>query len=289
MRLKAIDICAGAGGWALAARGLPIDIIAAVDWEADCCATYAYNHPDVKVIKTDVLSHDFSQYKGVDIILGSIPCEEISVARTNKPPTSEQMLKWYKLLDSVLALIEIIEPQYWCLENVQQMKKHLPPLTPYVILDSSKWCAQRRIRIFVGTFPLPQPSSDGAQNLSDSLLPGPYLIQPKTLECKKISRRQWYEKGFKRVLNIAKKAPTITNLGSRHSRGFCITMPDGRERSLQFIEAAKLQGFPDDYVFVSSQSRAWKMVAQAIQINLGRAILESIVKHSEKLYEKDKA
>lgn len=278
MRLTAIDICAGAGGWAVAARGLPIDIVAAVDWAEDCCSTYTYNHPGVRVVEDDVLSHNFSQYKDVDLFLGSIPCEEISVARTHMPPTNEQMAKWYKLLDTVLDAVELIKPKYWCLENVQQMKKYLPPLTPYVILDSSQWCGQKRKRIFVGKFPLPQPSSNGHENLSDYLLPGPYIIQAKTLESTKLSRRQWYGKGCKRMLDIKVKAPTITDFGSRHSRGFCIKMRDSRERTLQFTEAAKLQGFPDDYVFVSSQTRAWKMVAQAIQINLGRAILESIVK-----------
>ena len=113
--------------------------------------------------------------------------------------------------------------------------------------------------------------------LESCLLPGPYLIQVKTLACDKISRRQWYEKGHKRLLDTLRPSPTITDFGSRHSRGFCIRMADGRERALQFCEAAKLQGFPEDYVFVSSQSRAWKMVAQAIQIDLGRAILKGIV------------
>lgn len=289
MRLKAIDICAGAGGWAIAARGLPINIIAAIDWDEDCCATYSYNHPNIKVIKDNVLSHNFEQYKGIDIFLGSIPCEEISVARQNKPTTNKQMEKWHTLLDTVLDAVEITEPKYWCLENVQQMKKHLPPLTPYMILDSSQWCAQKRKRIFVGQFPLPKNSENGDVNLKDCLLPGPYTIKKRTLTCTKISRRQWYTNGYKRVLDTQSKAPTITDFGSRHSRGFCITMPDGRERALQFTEAAKLQGFPDDYVFVSSLTRAWKMVAQAIQINLGRAILEAIVKHSERANEKEKA
>ncbi len=37
--LLAIDICGGAGGWAIAARGLPIKIVAAIDHAEDCCAT----------------------------------------------------------------------------------------------------------------------------------------------------------------------------------------------------------------------------------------------------------
>ena len=279
-KLRAIDICGGAGGWAIAAKGLPIEIVAAIDFAEDCCATYRYNHPGVDVIRDDVRNHDFSNYESIDLVLGSVPCEEISVARTNKPSSPEAMADWWKLLDKVLEAVETIGPQFWCLENVQQMKKHLPPMTPWVILDSTHWSAQKRKRIFVGNFPLPAPNGDAPKSLQSSLLPGPYLVQARTLECHKIRRRQWYEKGFKRLLNTEKPSPTITDFGSRHSRGFCIRLADGRERALQFCEAAKLQGFPEDYIFVASQSRAWKMVAQAIQIDLGRAILQGIVGHS---------
>jgi site-specific DNA-cytosine methylase len=43
---------------------------------------------------------------------------------------------------------------------------------------------------------------------------------------------------------------------------------------------ASLQGFPDDYVFVTNSSarRALKMIAQAIPIYVGRAILKAICK-----------
>lgn len=281
MTLKAIDICAGAGGWAIAARGLPIEIVAAIDFAGDCCATYQYNHPEVNVIQEEVRDHDFTKYESIDLILGSVPCEEISVARMNNPPSAEAMCDWWKLLDKVFEAVEAIKPRYWCIENVPQMKKHLPIMTPWVILDSSYWSAQKRQRIFVGNFPLPDKNGDRSKSLSSCLLPGPYLIQANTLACHKISRGQWYEKGTKRIIYLDKPSPTITDFGSRHSRGFCIRLPDGRERSLQFCEAAKLQGFPEDYVFVSSQTRAWKMVAQAIQIDLGRAILKRIVKEED--------
>ena len=48
-------------------------------------------------------------------------------------------------------------------------------------------------------------------------------------------------------------------------------------RVLEWQEAAALQGFPPDYIFAASWSRAWKMVAQAIPVQVGRAILQATV------------
>jgi site-specific DNA-cytosine methylase len=276
MELTAIDICGGAGGWAIAARGLPIRIIATIDRAEDCCATYHYNHPQVEVICADLLNIEPTRFAGVDVVLGAVPCEEISVARHGCGILKNSDLHdWHTLLDGSLACVEKIGPRFWCLENVQQMRRHLPPLTPYVIMHAAEFSGQARTRIFVGKFPTVRPLGDNT-TLSDYLLPGPYTISPKTLAATRISHRQWYEKDTKRLLRLDRKSPTITDFGSRHSRGFCVAMEDGRERTLQFTEAAAIQGFPSNYVFVCSLSRAWKMVAQAIPISLGRAILRAM-------------
>lgn len=53
-RIKAIDLCAGAGGWGCAARGLPIDIVLAVDLWPVACKTYELNHPSTRVLCGDL-------------------------------------------------------------------------------------------------------------------------------------------------------------------------------------------------------------------------------------------
>ena len=43
-RLNAIDLCCGAGGWACAARDLPVRFVAVADLAADCLETWQLNH-----------------------------------------------------------------------------------------------------------------------------------------------------------------------------------------------------------------------------------------------------
>ena len=54
--LRAIDLCSGAGGWACAARGLPIHIELAVDFWPVACRTYQLNHPETRVLCADLRS-----------------------------------------------------------------------------------------------------------------------------------------------------------------------------------------------------------------------------------------
>jgi len=279
--LTALDLCCGAGGWECAARGLPIRFRAAIDWEQDCCLTTKYNHPEAPVVCGDVTRLPIgAAVRAVDVVLGAIPCEEISVARNNVPLSEAALAKWHELLDGMLALIAEIKPRWWVIENVIQMRKHLPIFTPQVVLDSAYWSGQRRRRMFIGEFPLPRRGE--ARTLGDYLVPGPHTVTAETLRAKELVRRQWYGPGEKRVLESGLPAPVVASAGGRHTRGYTVRAPDGRERALSFTEAARLQGFPEDYIFVASAGRAWEMVGQAIQIDLGRAILESIVEESKR-------
>src|SRR4051812_23050349 len=42
--IRAVDLCCGAGGWACAARGLPIEWVAVADRSSDCLSTWRLNH-----------------------------------------------------------------------------------------------------------------------------------------------------------------------------------------------------------------------------------------------------
>lgn len=268
----------------MAARGLPIQIVAAFDFAKDCCDTYAYNHPGTDVRCIDIRQADFSPYKGIiDLVLGSLPCEEITCAWNigrNSRKNRERVRSWKLLMQSVLVAVESIRPRWWCIEDVIQLRKYLPPGTPWMVLDAAYWSAQSRKRLYAGRFPAPIPPSENGMKLLSCVRPGPYILPKRITECRTVSSRQWYARDVKRVIRAESKSPCITDFGSRHSRGFVIRLADGRERILQFTEACTLQGFPADYIFVASQTRAWKMVAQAIPIQVGHAILEAICKEA---------
>ena len=285
--LRAIDLCAGAGGWACAARGLPVDIVAAIDLWEPACRTYKHNHPPTAVVCGDlrddrvrrqVLSlHTTYRF---DCVLGAIPCEWLSIRRikAHNPVTDEELARERSTLRSVLQLVDEIGPAYWCLEDVKGLAKELPPDVPWLELDSGRFSAQRRKRIYVGRFPAPILNGSDLK-LRDALRPGPYRIGRRAADNQIVSSRQFCP-GKTLAMSAEAKSLTVCSWSSRRDAEVVIldpTIPGGR-RQIEWQEGAALQGFPADYIFYGSPTDVWKMIGQAIQIHTGRAILKAIAR-----------
>ena len=290
--IRAIDLCCGAGGWACAARGLPIQITHAFDLAADCCQTCRLNHPGVEVIEGDLLDPAIAAriraMKGrVDLVLGGIPCESISIYRNGWNPATRtsdaEMARFRALLDAILGLTAWLNPGSWVLEDVVGLVKELPPMTPFRILDAAHWSGQTRKRIYVGNFPKPYSKTD-KRVLADYLRPGPYRVGTR-LYGRTPATHSAFKADLFRAIEPGRKAPTIAGWISSRRDAECGIMDPrlpGGKRQLEWQEAALLQGFPDDYLFYGSPSRVHKMIGQAIQIDLGRAILEAICREAER-------
>lgn len=285
--LCAIDLCCGAGGWACAARQLPIRVELAVDVWLTACKTYELNHPSTRVLCGDLrkpeVSHavtDFALANKVDLVVGGIPCEWLSVYRSLEKVKPHELDAQRATLDAVLELVQAIAPPYWCLEDVTGLINELPILTPYQVIRSERYSPQRRKRVYVGSFPAPE-APRCPKLLRDAVLPGPYRIGPRAFERNPVRRRS-----FTRTETLAaeldRKAPTVLAVGSRRDAELVVvdfTLPGGK-RQLEWQEAAILQGFPRDYLFFGSPSDVAKMIGRAIQIDTGRAILGAIARHA---------
>ncbi|HZL38009.1 MAG TPA: DNA cytosine methyltransferase [Tepidisphaeraceae bacterium] len=280
--LRAIDLCCGAGGWACAARGLPIRVELAVDLWPAAARTYALNHPETEVIVGDVRDPAIqdrveSAAVGVDLIVGGIPCEWLSSYRTLNPVKRPERDSERATLDAVLGLVRRIGPRFWCLEDVKGIVRELPILTPWQEVNSRGFSAQRRKRVFVGDFPV-IAAGDDHRVLADCLRRGPFRIGRRSAH-----RNPVVQRSFTKTESLAaypdRKAPTMAGLCSRRDAELLVVDPAiaGGKRQLEWQEAARLQGFPDDYVFFGSPTDVGLMVARAVQIDTGRAILERIV------------
>ena len=272
--LRAIDVCSGGGGWAVAARGLPIEIVAAFDCVEECLATYAENHPGVHCELCDVVEHDFSEWSGeVDLVLGGIPCELISQARANRAPKEEDLAGLRVLIDKCLAIPVAIGAAYWCYEDVPGLQHHLPLMTSHFFLDSAEFSPQRRKRIYVGNLPKPAGRGD-TRTLRDCVLPGPYR-RSLQLKDREPCRSHVYSGGKFYPWMLDEKSPTVLSQNSRHDNYAAIEIGDNW-RQVEWKESALLQGFPRDYVFIGSPTSVHQQIGQAVQIDTARAILEAL-------------
>lgn len=282
--LGAIDLCGGAGGWACAARGLPIQMLAAVDMWPPACRTYEINHPGTQIICGDLREAELQKtliekFAGrVDLIVGGVPCEWLTRYRSLRQVNAVERASERATLDSVLALVKALAPRYWCLEDVEGLIAELPILTPYVKINSAAYSPQRRKRVYVGQFPSPSPGRS-KRTLRHAIRPGPYRIGSMSFQRTPVISRT-FNRGTVLAAHLDRKAPTVCDYGSRRDGELVLVDPSlpGGKRQLEWQEGAALQGFPSHYLFYGCPGDVSRMVARAIQIDTGRAILKAIVR-----------
>lgn len=283
--LLAIDLCAGAGGWSVAARGLPIDVALAVEFWPPAAKTYEINHPRTTVWTADVRDPEVQDRilnLKPDLILGGIPCEWLTRYRSLTPVKQAELDDQRKTLDAVLAIVRAAAPRFWCLEDVPALVKHLPMDAPHNVINARNYSAQRRKRVFVGCYPLPD-AGHNQEVLRDKVRPGPYRIGPRAFD-----RTPQLARTFTNTTCLAapldRKAPTILKIDSQRDAEVVIVddrLPGGK-RQFEWQECAVIQGFPTDYLFYGSPTDVARQVARAIQIDTGRAILQAVArKHQE--------
>jgi DNA (cytosine-5)-methyltransferase 1 len=78
--LEAIDLFAGAGGLSLGLQAAGFCVVAAVESDADACATYRSHHPTARVFDQDIATVDFRAMRGCfALVAGGPPCQPFSV------------------------------------------------------------------------------------------------------------------------------------------------------------------------------------------------------------------
>lgn len=283
-RYRAIDLCCGAGGWAVACRGLPIDVVLAVDHWDVAVKTYEINHPDTSVQLIDVREADAivdqAKAAGIDFVLGAVPCQWISQARRGKnrkcSPAERDAERG--TLDSCLAIAKRLDPCWWVMEDIIQIRRELPPLVPFEIIDSRDYSAQRRKRLYFGSFIRPmKPRQPDSRQLKDVVRPGPYRIGKRGF-----GRRPMVSRYYSNITTLGaylpNKAPTVCAMSGHDGEMVVVDSPrPGANRQIEWQEQAALQGFPQDYLFYGSAGDVSQMIANAVQIDTARAILEATI------------
>ena len=80
--------------------------------------------------------------------------------------------------------------------------------------------------------------------------------------------------GFYRRLTYSQPAPTITTSPAQKATMLCHPKKD---RPLSIKEYARLQQFPEDWIFVGTTAAKYKQIGNAVPIGLARAIGEAVI------------
>lgn len=112
--LTTLELCAGAGGQAIGLERAGIEHAGLVEIDRHACATLRLNRPGWNVIETDLNTFDGSDFRGVDIISGGLPCPPFSVAGKQLGKQDER-----NLFPALIRLVDQIRPRAIMIENVR--------------------------------------------------------------------------------------------------------------------------------------------------------------------------
>ena len=291
-KMRVIDLFCGAGGSTFGYKMAGFDVILAVDCNKVILSSYKANHPEVETWQTDIMQLNANDLPKADVILGSTPCAEFSIAKKNR--TYDMTLT-----NHFLSIIYEYNPKYWMLENVPGIANFLPMIHYNIFNVADYGVPQKRHRCIAGKYPLPTPthSEHGNQTLDNgNLKPWVKFGEIKHPDGSKPISKKGIAGAFRRANEMGrKKCSFMPQIISDDDVLFTITASEfhglragghiiydaGNLRNLTFLECVRAQSFPDNYIFNGTQAQRYHQVVDAVPPLLARAIALAIKKDSE--------
>lgn len=307
-----MDLGAGGGFVYLDKKYNKLDTqtVFATDFDKDVCDMYNMNFKNKSVLK-DIRELSSSEIPDHDILLGGFPCQSFSVIAQNPKRL------WYKdergkLFFEMCRILHEKKPKVFIAENVKWIlsanKGTTFPLIikefekvgyhiKYKVLNASHYgVPQKRERVFIIGF----KSENDFNNFSfpetiteNKLVPISRILEPEmnvweeyyfsekaVLGMKKTKHSNTMNKG--RIQNINQPSNTVTShlaKVSLNSTDPVLFMWD-KYRMFTPREVARIQSFPDNFNFLSSRSKnykaLWNAVAPVMMWHLTKNVISAL-------------
>jgi DNA (cytosine-5)-methyltransferase 1 len=296
-------------------------VIWANDFDKSACDTYKKNFSDTEVICSDIWDYDLKKMPDCDVILGGFPCQDFSVLRGNgkrKGVDVKRGLLYTKFVEAVelkkpiIFVAENVKGLLSANEGyaITRIREDFAKLGYDVKINLVKFVEygvpQKRERVVIiglrkdidGNFePLKLMEKQQGKNAKEALAGVEQAFYNNELlsissevvemlksvppggnykHIPKYSKNRWMSLIYRR-LHPDEPSPTLVACGGGGTWGYHYSEP----RSLTNRERARLQTFPDNFVFEGSTTQVRKQIGNAVPPEGARRIAEAILKHLE--------
>ncbi|SOC08365.1 DNA (cytosine-5)-methyltransferase 1 [Ureibacillus xyleni] len=310
MLYKFIDLFAGIGGIRLAFEEYG-QCIFSCEWDVKAQETYHANFGETPV--GDIRTVDEKEIPNHDILLAGFPCQPFSIAGVSK---KNSLGRNHGFLDEtqgtlffdIARIIREKHPQAFLLENVKNLRSHDKGNTFKVIknilenelgytvydavLNAKGLVPQNRERIYIVGFkkPLkfefPEIPKEGPplRSILEENVEDKYTLSDKLWAYLQAYKEKHAKKGNGFGYGLADLDSYSRTLSARYYKdGSEILIPqEGKNpRRLTPTECARLQGFPDTFKIVVSNTAAYKQFGNSVAVPVVRLIAEKMIQAIE--------
>jgi DNA (cytosine-5)-methyltransferase 1 len=287
--MKVISLFSGAGGLDLGFKKAGFEIVWANDFDKEATESYKKNIGD-HIVHKSIYDVDTSIIPDADILIGGFPCLGFTVA---KGKDRKLDCDYNQLFQEYARILRDKKPKYFLVENVTGIKsgEEFNNFFHNTILKTFKECTnvgydvkyetlissdfgvpQNRKRIIIfGTRKdisiqpsFPSFTIKSKTTLSDAIFDLPREFS-ETIPNHSGNQHKVKITGYVggRQLDWNKPSPTITGRGSRSGGAVIHPHPDGHRR-LSVRECARIQSFPDDFIFSGSNGACYSQIGNAV-------------------------
>lgn len=294
-KIKVVSMFAGCGGldFAFHKKSNRFNVIYANDFDKDSCDSYE-KYYGLKPVCEDITK--IATIPDCDLLTGGFPCQGFSVANKNRKEDDSRNQLYLELV----RLLKLKNPKYFIFENVKGIlslggyetdidKKNKKGKVFNMIVSDLENCGynvhtklfkvkwydipQNRERvIFIGirndiaekiTFSWPNETQKVTKTLRDAIgdLPIEYDESIQHIGTKHKVKITGYMGN--RKLEWDSVAPTITGRGGGTGGPVINVHPSGKRR-MTVREYARIQTFPDDFMFCGSTSSMYRQIGNAV-------------------------
>ncbi len=308
-KTKVIDLFAGIGGIRLGfekASKHGIECVFTSEWDKFSTETYKANFGDEKIFGdiTKVKVEDIPEH---DVLLAGFPCQPFSQAGLKKGFSDTRGTLFF----DIERILESKKPPAFLLENVKQLRGHDKGRTLEVILEHLRKIGykniqykvlrardfglpQNRERIYIVgfldndikfEFPTPTFEKTRVGNILQTSIDEKYTISDKLWAGHQRRKRENKLKGkgfgYGMVSHESEYTNTISARYYKDGSEILIEQKGKNPRKLTPREAARLQGFPDNFNIPVSNTQAYRQFGNSVPVSVVEKLASQMLMHLE--------
>ena len=275
----------GCGGMELGIMLAGVELVQSLDLdkEATDCMVMNKHYFNHTILNVDIKDKTVLEQPKTDIIIGTYPCTKYSpIADIHGTRTGDDLFLHF------FRHIALEQPEMYIVENVPGMKKFkvvmeaMTKLPDYYVnvfcpVDAANWLPQRRKRLILfGTrkkYSIQAPLLNSKKPTLKSILEkNPKIEMPEYV----IKRIKGGYRDLPIIVNpdeVAAIAPTCV---AHYAKDLSTRLVKDKNskyglRPFSIREYARLQGFPDDFIFENKRS-SYRLIGNAVPVDMGKWI-----------------